>query len=102
MTIFNATGRNVSFAVFSAIATPEEVTASDTASQFTAVACDIIFIQNTGDYNARIGDSNVSATRGLQLKPGDMFAVDANNISLFYHIREGANDTTLATLTATE
>jgi len=56
----------------------------------------VITAPEANDVNLRIGDIDITATRGVQLKPGETIAIDST--AAIYGIEESAGTTTVAVL----
>jgi hypothetical protein len=56
----------------------------------------IITALEANDVNLRIGDVDITATRGMQLKPGETIAIDST--AAIYGIEESAGTTSVAVL----
>lgn len=76
----------VSVAPATATGTIADVTGNSAAQQLGNNACKAAVIRalaaNTG--NIRVGDSNVSASRGAELAPGDSIYLNISNTNLVY------------------
>jgi len=77
----------------SSITSIGDVSVTTTAAQLATNAAKEVLIKNIGTNNVRIGDSNVSATRGFQLKPDDVAVFSVNNSNLLYHVAETGTST---------
>ena len=90
-------GRDITsdLAPCTAIGTIADVTAAAAATQITATstACRSVCVRslaaNTG--SIRVGDSNVGASRGEELSPGDAVVLAVSNVNLVY-VRGNATD----------
>ena len=80
--------------------TSGQVTAiSDTKKQLsaTSVSCktDHLSAPTSNTQNLRVSGSDVADDNGVQLKPGENFSMDINDLSLLYVIAEAAGNETL-------
>jgi hypothetical protein len=84
------TGRDITadIAPCTAIGTIADVTAAAAATQLTAnsTACRSVVVRSLGANTGsiRVGDSNVGASRGEELSPGDAVVLAVNNVNLVY------------------
>ena len=91
------TGRDISsdLAPCTAIGTIADVTAAAAATQITATstACRSVCVRSLAANSAaiRVGDSNVTASRGIELSPGDAVVLAISNVDLAYVYGNGAD-----------
>ncbi len=74
--------------------TPAAVTAGGSAAAIGSGACIkgvLIQADMTNVTNARIGDANITTSRGFQLAPGDSVFWECTNISAVYSIAESGS-----------
>ena len=89
-------GTAVSQAPFETIITIADVTVTTPAAALASNSCQEVMLKNTGSNPIRIGDSNVSATRGHPLQVGEGVVWPVSNTDKIYHIREGGSDSTMS------
>lgn len=74
--------------------TPAAVTCTGSATALASGAA-VKGVRVQADYanttNVRVGDSNISTTRGIQLAPGDVIFIETANASNIYQIAESGS-----------
>ena len=84
---------NVTLTPPSTIGTIADIAVSDSATQLATNNAKQVIIKNIGAVDVRIGDSNITATRGQELKPNDTIILDINNTDKIYHRTEAGAST---------
>lgn len=86
-------GQTVTVATSTSVVTIADISVSTTATQLASNSAKEVLIKNIGSSNVRIGDSNITASRGDQLTPGESRVYTISNSNLLYHRTEAGTST---------